>query len=66
MHVFSCGKILKDEAAVQVIVCVYMMANLFSCLQQVHAARTKHQNFSESTEEVKPLTEEEKKAQLAR
>ncbi|XP_065919775.1 UBX domain-containing protein 1-A-like [Dysidea avara] len=33
---------------------------------QAHAARTKHQNFSESADEVKPLTEEEKKAQLAK
>ncbi|XP_070578908.1 UBX domain-containing protein 1-like [Ptychodera flava] len=33
---------------------------------QAHAARTGHQNFSESTEEIKPLTEEEKKEQLAR
>ena len=31
---------------------------------QMHAARTGHQNFAESTEEIKPLTEEEKKAQL--
>jgi len=33
---------------------------------QVHAARSGHANFSESVEEVKPLTEEEKQAQLAR
>jgi hypothetical protein len=33
---------------------------------QAHAARTGHANFSESTEAIKPLTEEEKKAQLAR
>lgn len=31
---------------------------------EVHAARSGHSNFSECTEEVKPLTEEEKKAQL--
>ncbi|CAH1792175.1 unnamed protein product [Owenia fusiformis] len=31
---------------------------------QMHAARSGHQSFSESTEEIKPLTEEEKKAQL--
>ncbi|XP_046847435.1 UBX domain-containing protein 1-like [Xenia sp. Carnegie-2017] len=31
---------------------------------QMHASRTGHQNFAGSTEEVKPLTEEEKKAQL--
>ena len=33
---------------------------------QVHATRSGHTNFSESVEEVKPLTEEEKKAQLAK
>ena len=33
---------------------------------QAHAARTQHANFSESVDEIKPLTEEEKKAQLAR
>ncbi|KAF3938385.1 hypothetical protein ABW19_dt0210087 [Dactylella cylindrospora] len=31
---------------------------------QFHAERTEHQNFDESTEEVKPLTEEEKKQKL--
>ncbi|KAK6334226.1 hypothetical protein TWF730_003441 [Orbilia blumenaviensis] len=31
---------------------------------QFHAERTEHQNFDESVEEVKPLTEEEKKAKL--
>lgn len=31
---------------------------------QAHAARTQHDQFSESTEEIKPLTEEEKKIQL--
>lgn len=33
---------------------------------QTHAARTGHQNFAESTEEIKPLTEEEKKQQRER
>lgn len=33
---------------------------------EVHATKTGHENFSESTEEKKPLTEEEKKEQLAR
>lgn len=33
---------------------------------QAHAARTQHSNFSESVEEIKPLTEEEKKVQLAK
>lgn len=32
---------------------------------EYHAAKTDHSTFSESTEEKKPLTEEEKKAQLA-
>ncbi|CAH2077005.1 unnamed protein product, partial [Iphiclides podalirius] len=32
---------------------------------EFHAAKTTHASFSESTEEKKPLTEEEKKAQLA-
>lgn len=31
---------------------------------QLHAARSGHSNFSESAEEIKPLTEEEKKQQL--
>ena len=31
---------------------------------QAHAARTQHDSFSESTEEIKPLTDEEKKEQL--
>ena len=30
-----------------------------------HASKTEHQDFSESTEEIAPLTEEEKKAKLA-
>ena len=33
---------------------------------QSHAARTGHQNFSESTEEIKPLTAEEKEEQKQR
>ncbi|RUS77393.1 hypothetical protein EGW08_014839, partial [Elysia chlorotica] len=33
---------------------------------QAHAARTQHSSFSESVEEIKPLTEEEKKEQLAK
>ena len=31
---------------------------------EAHAAKTSHSNFSESTEEIKPLTEEEKKQKL--
>jgi len=32
---------------------------------EFHASKTEHADFSESTEEIKPLTEEEKKAKLA-
>jgi len=32
---------------------------------EFHASKTEHQNFSQSTEEIKPLTEEEKKQKLA-
>ena len=31
---------------------------------QAHAIRTQHTNFAESTEEIKPLTAEEKEAKL--
>ena len=31
---------------------------------EIHASRTEHVNFAESTEEIAPLTEEEKKAKL--
>ena len=30
----------------------------------MHAIKTSHQNFSESTQAIKPLTEEEKKQKL--
>ena len=33
---------------------------------QAHAMKTQHSSFSESTEEIKPLTAEEKKEQLDR
>jgi len=33
---------------------------------ELHAHRTGHENFAESTDEIKPLTEEEKKEQLAK
>jgi len=35
-----------------------------SAQAEFHASKTEHQNFSESTEEIVPLTEEEKKAKL--
>lgn len=41
---------------------------LFKSSEQVefHASKTGHENFSESTEEVKPLSDEDKKEQLAK
>jgi len=41
-----------------------MLFFLVYSTHQLHAARSGHSNFSESTEEIKPLTEEEKKQQL--
>lgn len=35
-----------------------------TALAEFHASKTGHENFSESTEELKPLSEEEKKAKL--
>lgn len=35
-----------------------------TALAEFHASKTGHENFSESTEELKPLTEEEKKQKL--
>ena len=33
---------------------------------EVHATKTGHSNFSESVDEIKPLTDEEKQAQLVK
>ena len=61
---FSCGKLLKSELDAQVTI---DYENLIGTgTQQAHAVRTNHQNFVESTEEMKPLTPEEKAAQIAR
>ena len=46
--------------------CIDLCSHGYASSHQAHAARTKHQNFSESTEELRPLTEEEKKEQLSR
>lgn len=70
----SCGKILRSEldaqvcSGVAIMLCVarLLFYALTFFLTQAHAARTSHQNFAESTEEIKPLTAEEKKAQLAK
>ena len=44
----------------------HTIINLHHYIIQAHAARTGHANFSESTEAIKPLTDEEKRAQLAK
>lgn len=43
--------------------CGKMMAN--EALAQYHAEKSGHTNFEESTEAIKPLTEEERKQKLA-
>ena len=52
------------------VVCVPLLLSCGKLLRsdvevQAHASRTGHSNFAESTEEIKPLTEEEKKAKIA-
>ncbi|GMH93792.1 hypothetical protein TrVE_jg1872 [Triparma verrucosa] len=59
------GKVSADSAIVKSYKCndcgriLSSMANL-----ELHANKSGHSDFSESTEEVKPLTEEEKKAKV--
>lgn len=43
----------------------FICALIFFCLK-MHATRSGHTNFAESTEEIKPLTEEEKAEQKRR
>ena len=62
----SCGKLLKSELDIQVDPHYVAYIDLCTFLMQAHAARTGHQNFVESTEEIKPLSAEEKAAQLAK
>ncbi|KAI8621053.1 ubiquitin-related domain-containing protein [Chytriomyces sp. MP71] len=45
----DCGRLLRDR---------------LTAAAEFHAVKTGHQNFSESTQAIKPLTEEEKKAKL--
>lgn len=59
--------------ACSVCCCDVCVCYSFSCAKllkssaeaQAHATRTGHSNFAESTEQIKPLTEEEKKAKVA-
>jgi len=56
---------LKDGEVAQSLVCDDCGKRFRSAAQaEFHASKTEHSNFSESTEEIKPLTEEEKKAKL--
>lgn len=61
-----CGKLLcsEKEAQVSSTFAVLSCKNIgVYMIMQAHATRTGHSQFSESVEEIKPLTEEEKKEQ---
>lgn len=47
---------------------MYSCGKIFRSIEEAefHASKMKHANFSESTEEKKPLTEAEKKEQVAK
>lgn len=68
----SCGKIMKDENAMVSNRLCYLRRRWLRCrrlirkLQMFHASKTSHENFEESTENIKPLTEEERKEQAAK
>lgn len=56
---------LNDGEVAKSLVCNECGKRFRSTAQaEFHASKTEHQDFSESTEEIKPLTEEEKKARL--
>ncbi|KAG4029340.1 hypothetical protein MFRU_016g00940 [Monilinia fructicola] len=57
---------LKEGEEAKSMVCTDCGKKFRSMLQvQAHAERTQHENFEQSTEEIAPLTEEEKKQKLA-
>ncbi|KAI8365145.1 ubiquitin-related domain-containing protein [Blakeslea trispora] len=60
------GEIKEGEQTAQSLICNDCQ-KLFrdATGAELHATRTGHQNFAESTEAIKPLTEEEKKQKLA-
>ncbi|SAM07642.1 hypothetical protein [Absidia glauca] len=60
------GEIVDGEQTAQSLICNDCQ-KLFrdATSAERHAIKTQHQNFSESTEIIKPLTEEEKKQKLA-
>lgn len=56
---------LKPGEEAKSLVCTDCGRKLRSHAQaELHASKTSHMNFSESTEEIAPLTEEEKRAKL--
>lgn len=56
---------LKEGEVAQSLVCEDCGKKFRSTAQaEFHASKTGHENFAESTEEIKPLTEEEKAARL--
>jgi hypothetical protein len=56
---------LKDGEVAQSLICNDCGKRFRSAAQaEFHATKTEHINFAESTEEIKPLTEEEKKTRL--
>ncbi|XP_048732683.1 UBX domain-containing protein 1-like [Ostrea edulis] len=56
------GEELEQARSIKCDVCGKLLKNEMDA--QAHAARTQHDSFSECTEEIKPLTDEEKKAQM--
>ena len=59
------GPALQPGEQAQSLTCQDCGRRLRSTAQaEFHAAKTQHINFAESTEEIAPLTEEEKKAKL--
>ncbi|KAJ8059833.1 hypothetical protein OCU04_011463 [Sclerotinia nivalis] len=57
---------LKEGEEAKSMVCTDCGKKFRSMLQvQAHAERTQHENFEQSTEEIAPLTEEEKKQKIA-
>ncbi|KAJ3085840.1 hypothetical protein HDU96_005180 [Phlyctochytrium bullatum] len=59
------GEITEDQATAQSLKCDDCGKLLCdAAAAEFHAIKTQHVNFSESTQSIKPLTEEEKKAKL--
>jgi len=59
-------KALQEGEVAQSLICEDCGKRFRSVAQaEFHSSKTEHQNFAESTEEIAPLTEEEKKERLA-